>query len=151
MRTTICSKRDAFQVVKESLINWANNYRQECNFVVESPRREFYMKQTSMSDFENSLRKRTTKREEFLRAMDAFIPWAVWISLIEPYYPAGKRGRKPRGIEIMLRMYLLQCWFNLSDEGVEEAIYDSHAFRMFMGINFFDEQVPDATACCSGP
>ena len=64
------------------------------------------MKQTSMSDFENSLHKRTTKREEFLRAMDAFIPWAVWISLIEPYYPAGKRERKPRGIEIMLRMYL---------------------------------------------
>lgn len=103
------------------------------------------MKQTTLTDFEYGLRKKTTKREEFLRAMDAFIPWAVWISLIEPYYPDGKRGRKPRGIEIMLRMYLLQCWFNLSDEGIEEAIYDSYAFRMFMGINFFDEQVPDAT------
>lgn len=59
------------------------------------------MKQTSMTDFEYGLRKRTTKREEFLCAVDAFIPWAVWISLIEPYYPAGKRGRKPHGIEIM--------------------------------------------------
>lgn len=49
------------------------------------------------------------------------------------------------GIEKMLRMYLLQCWFNLSDEGVEEAIYDSYAFRKFMGINFAEEQVPDAT------
>lgn len=77
--------------------------------------------------------------------MDAFIPWAVWISLIEPHYPAGNRGRKPRGIEIMLRMYLLQCWFNFSDEGIEEAIYGSPAFRMFMGTTFFDEQVPDAT------
>lgn len=60
------------------------------------------MKQITMTDFEYSLRKRMTKREEFLRAMDAFIPWTVWISLIEPYYPDGKRGRKPRGIEIML-------------------------------------------------
>jgi len=45
----------------------------------------------------------------------------------------------------MLRMYLLQIWFNLTDEGVEDAIYDSYAMRKFMGINFMDEQVPDAT------
>ena len=45
----------------------------------------------------------------------------------------------------MLRMYLLQVWFNLSDEGIEDAIYDSYAFRKFMGIDFNEEQVPDAT------
>ena len=45
----------------------------------------------------------------------------------------------------MLRMYLLQIWFNLSDEGVEDAIYDSYAFRKFMNIDFMEEQVPDAT------
>ena len=42
-------------------------------------------------------------------------------------------------------MYLLQCWFSLSDEGVEDAIYDSYAMRKFMGINFFEQDVPDAT------
>lgn len=42
-------------------------------------------------------------------------------------------------------MYLLQCWFNLSDEGVEDAIYDSYAVRKFMGINFFEQDIPDAT------
>ena len=45
----------------------------------------------------------------------------------------------------MLRMYLLQIWFNLSDEGLEDAIYDSYAMRNFVGINFLEEQVPDAT------
>ena len=45
----------------------------------------------------------------------------------------------------MLRMYLLQCWFSLSDEGVEDAIYDSYDIRRFMGINFFEQDVPDAT------
>ena len=45
----------------------------------------------------------------------------------------------------MLRMYLLQCWFSLSDEGAEDAIYDSYAMRKFMGINFFEQDVPDAT------
>ena len=42
-------------------------------------------------------------------------------------------------------MYLLQVWFNLSDEGVEDAIYDSYAMRKFVGIDFMTEDAPDAT------
>ena len=103
------------------------------------------MKQQTFSDYEYSNRKRKTKREEFLEIMDEIIPWDEWISLIIPYYPSGKRGRPPIGIEIMLRMYLLQVWFNLSDEGTEDAIYDSYAMRKFVGINFLEEDVPDAT------
>ncbi len=103
------------------------------------------MNQSSFSDIEYSLRKRTTKREAFLKGMDEFIPWEEWVAYIEPYYPKGERGRPPMGIEKMLRMYLLQCWFNLSDEGIEDAIYDSYALRWFMKINFIDEQAPDAT------
>ena len=68
-----------------------------------------------------------------------------WVSLIVPHYPAGKRGRPPIEIEIILRMYLLQCWFNLPDEGVEDAICDSYAMRKFMGINLFEQDVSDAT------
>ena len=103
------------------------------------------MNQLNFSDVEYSLRKRTSKREEFLRVMDDIIPWEEWVAYIKPYYPSGQRGRPPMGIEKMLRMYLLQCWFTLSDEGIEEAIYDSYAFRSFMKINFVTEQVPDAT------
>ena len=103
------------------------------------------MKQQTISDLEYSARKRRTKREDFLDIMEEVIPWEEWISYIKPYYYKGKRGRPPKGIEKMLKMYLLQNWFSLSDEGVEEAIYDSYAMRKFMGINFFEEQVPDAT------
>ena len=49
------------------------------------------------------------------------------------------------GMEKMLWMYLLQVWFNLYDEGVEDVFYDSYAFRRFMGVDFVEEQVPDAT------
>jgi IS5 family transposase len=101
--------------------------------------------QISFADVEYANRRRTTKKELFLNAMDDIIPWEHWVSIIEPYYPSGKRGRPPVGIETMLRMYLLQCWFSLSDEGIEDAIYDSYAFRSFLKINFNDEQVPDAT------
>lgn len=103
------------------------------------------MHQSSFSDVEYSMRKRVTKREEFLKIMDDIIPWEEWVAYIEPHYPKGERGRPPLGIEKMLRMYLLQCWFTLSDEGVEDAIYDSYALRSFMKIDFLKEQVPDAT------
>lgn len=103
------------------------------------------MKQQTFSDIEYSNRKRKTKREEFLEAMDEIIPWPHWTEMIRPYYPSGKRGRPPKNIELMLRMYLMQNWFNLSDDGIEDAIYDSYAMRTFMHIDFLVEQVPDAT------
>ena len=101
--------------------------------------------QCSFTDLEYSNRKRITKREKFLNMMDEIIPWSECIELIRPYYPSGERGRPPRGIEIMLRMYLVQVWFNLSDEMVEDSVYDSYAIRNFLGVNFHDEQAPDAT------
>ena len=101
--------------------------------------------QPSFTHIEYGNRRRISRRERFLETMDATIPWQVWVGLIEPFYFDGKKGRKPKPIETMLRMYLLQVWFSLSDEGVEEAIYDSYAMRRFMGLDFAVEQVPDAT------
>ena len=104
--------------------------------------------QPSFTDIEYGYRRRVSRREQFLETMDATLPWTVWVGVIEPHYYAdrpGKRGRKAKPIETMLRMYLLQVWFSLSDEGVEEAIYDSYAMRRFMGLDFTVEQVPDAT------
>ena len=106
------------------------------------------MKQETFTDIEYSFRKKKTKREEFLEIMDEIIPWAEWVGVIEPYYPKGKRGRPPMGIEKMLRMYLLQIWFNLSDPATEDAIYDSNAMRKFTGIDFMTEAVPDETTLC---
>ena len=45
----------------------------------------------------------------------------------------------------MLRMYPMQNWFNLSDAGIEDAIYDGYAMCCFMYLDFLTEQVPDAT------
>lgn len=105
-------------------------------------------KQQTFTDMEYSCRKKKTRREEFLEIMDEIIPWEEWVGIIEPYYPSGKRGRPPMGIERMLRMYLLQVWFNLSDPATEDAIYDSYAMRKFTGIDFMTENVPDETTLC---
>lgn len=105
-------------------------------------------KQQTFTDIEYSCRKKKTRREEFLETMDEIIPWDEWVGIIAPYYPHGKRGRPPMGIERMLRMYLLQIWFNLSDSATEDAIYDSYAMRKFTGIDFMTENVPDETTLC---
>ena len=106
------------------------------------------VEQPSFTDIEFGNRRRVSRREQFLETMDATIPWSTWVGLIEPYYYTdrpGKTGRKAKPIATMLRMYLLQVWFSLSDEGVEDAIYDSYAMRRFLGLDFALEQVPDAT------
>ena len=101
--------------------------------------------QPSFSDVEYAQRRRVPKREEFLKQMDAVVPWAEWVKVIEPHYYTNKRGCRAVPLETMLRMYLLQVWFHLSDEGVEDQINDSFAMRQFMRLDFGTQQVPDAT------
>lgn len=57
-------------------------------------------------------------------------------------------GRRPIGIERMLRIYFLQHWFNLSDPAAEEVLYDSRAMRQFVGIDLGEEPAPDETTIC---
>lgn len=103
------------------------------------------MGQLSFTEAEYSRRKRRTKKEDFLDSMDEIIPWKEWIALIEPCYYNNRRGRRAKDIETMLRMYLLQNWYRLSDEAVEDAIYDSYAMKKFLKLDFNKETVPDAT------
>jgi IS5 family transposase len=84
-----------------------------------------------------------TRRERFLAEMDAIIPWAPLLELIEPHYPKAGNGRPPLGLEKMLRIYFLQIWFNLSDPGAEEALYDSESMRRFARIELSVDKVPD--------
>lgn len=84
-----------------------------------------------------------TRRERFLAEMDAIIPWEQLLTLIEPHYPKAGNGRPPLGLEKMLRIYFLQIWFNLSDPGAEEALYDSESMRRFAKIELAVDKVPD--------
>ena len=106
------------------------------------------MKQISFADAEFAAKKRVTRRERFLGEMEQVVPWAALLAVLAPHdFPGaeGRRGRPPIGLERMLRMYFLQQWFGLSDEGLEDAIYDSQALRGFLGLDLGREAVPDAT------
>src|ERR1700716_4715807 len=69
-------------------------------------------------------KKKRTKRDVFLAEMAAVVPWAGWEALMEPHYPKAspKGGRRPFPVGVMLRIYCLQQWYNLSDLGAEEAL-----------------------------
>src|SRR6476661_5637213 len=88
---------------------------------------------------------KVTRRERFLAEMDAVIPWARLMAVIEPHYPKAGAGRQPLGLEKMLRIYFLQIWFDLSDPQAEDAIYDSESMRRFAGVELSDDAVPDET------
>ena len=102
--------------------------------------------QASFSDLEYAAKKKVTRRDRFLGEINTVTPWAALVAEIEPFYPKGEgRGRPPVGVERMLRMYIAQQCFGLSDEGIEDAIYDSQAIRSFVGIDLSRESAPDAT------
>jgi transposase, IS5 family len=104
------------------------------------------MKQRSLASqsvFEKYGRK--SRRELFLDEMERIVPWAELLALVEPHYAKAGKGRHPVGLSIMLRIYFVQQWFNLSDPGVEEALYESPVLQRFVGVDLGVAPVPDET------
>ena len=88
---------------------------------------------------------RVSRREQFLKTMEAVVPWSELEALIEPHYPKAGKGRHPVALGTMLRIYFLQHWFNLSDPGAEDALYESPVLRGFAGVDLGRMAVPDET------
>ena len=102
--------------------------------------------QKSFADLEYAAKRKTTRRERFLAELERITPWSELLAALTPFYPKGEgRGRPPIGLERMLRMYIVQQSLGLSDEGIEDALYDSQAIRRFVGIDLSRESAPDAT------
>ena len=97
----------------------------------------------SQAGFERYGRK--TRREQFLEEMEQVVPWPELEELVRPHYPKGENGRPPVGLSIMLRIYFLQQWFNLSDPGAEDALYESLVLRRFAGVDLGRAPAPDET------
>ena len=104
-------------------------------------------KQPALPGLRDAMKKKVTRREEFLAEMDAVVPWTRLLALIAPHYRkvGPKGGRPPMQIETMLRVYFLQNWYALSDPMAEETLYDSEAMRRFAGIELGDDRIPDET------
>ena len=102
--------------------------------------------QPSFADLELASKKKTTRRERFLKEMQQVVPWSRLLGVLRPqYYREGRRGQRPKALEMMLRVCLMQNWFGLSDPGMEDALYEVASMRRFAGLNLDDDAIPDET------
>ena len=99
-------------------------------------------KQPAFPGLRNSMKKKQTRREQFLAEMDAVVPWVRLLALITPHYQkaGAKGGLPPMPLETMLQVYFLQNWYALSDPMAEETLYDSEAMSRFAGIELGDDR-----------
>ena len=104
------------------------------------------MKQRTFASLSYEHKKKRTRREVFLSEMDAVVPWFRILSVIQPFYVEHPHGRKRLPLERMVRIYFMQQWFNLSDPGTEDALYDIESMRRFAGIELGEESIPDETS-----
>mgnify|MGYP001103319647 CR=1 FL=1 len=99
-------------------------------------------KQISLSALSDELSRVRTKKKGFLAQMERIIPWTEWHAQIKSCYCKGERGNKPYPLEVMLRLYMVQNLYNLSDEATVAEAIDSRAFSEFCGVDS-SNQVPD--------
>ena len=99
-------------------------------------------KQMSLSGLSDELAAVRSKKKEFLEQIERIVPWGEWEAIMQPCYYKGERGNKPYELELMLRLYLLQNLYTLSDEATVAEAIDSRAFSDFCGVES-SNQVPD--------
>ena len=99
-------------------------------------------RQMTLAEINDEFGAARTNKKEFLEKMDRIIPWSKFIKIIQPHYHEGKRGNRPYKLELMLRIFMLQNFYDLADMKVMNEILDSRAFSAFCCISKPDE-VPD--------
>ena len=103
------------------------------------------MKQLSLAATDFVKKPKQTRREKFLIEMEAVVPWARLLAVIEPVYPKAGNGRRPYELPVMLRIHFMQQWFNYSDAAMEEALHDIPLLRRFAGLDAGTDTLPDET------
>ncbi|HZR02438.1 MAG TPA: transposase [Burkholderiales bacterium] len=100
------------------------------------------MSHISFGDEECCGERKKTRREAFLNHMEQAVPWHSLLMLIEPFCLVAGRDRPPYPLATMLRVYMMQEWFVLSDLGTEDALYDSASIRQFARLTLA-KPIPD--------
>ena len=99
-------------------------------------------KQLSLSLVDDELKSAKTNKKEFLEKIDSIMPWEKFEELVRPCYYKGERGNKPYDLSLMIRVYILQNLYNLSDAATRNEIIDSRAFSVFCDVES-SNQIPD--------
>jgi IS5 family transposase len=100
-------------------------------------------KQPTLADTICDLRSRKIKRT-FFSQINTLIDWDNIEKLIDADYSRGKSavGKPSYSGLLLFKMCLLQSWYGLSGDEVEDRLNDSISFNYFCGMNI-DEVAPD--------
>ena len=99
--------------------------------------------QATFAELEYDAKKRKTRREKFLERMEGLVPWRALEDVIRPHYPKAGRGRRPYPLSSMLRVHCVQLFYNMSDPGMEDMLYEVESVRRFAGLRM--DALPDET------
>ena len=93
-----------------------------------------------------------TQSKNALEILDQSIDWEELVKPIDQvlseYRSKEPAGRPPYPTETIVKCFLLQNMYNLSDPRLEEEIADRRSFQMFLHINNGDS-IPDETTICT--
>jgi IS5 family transposase len=89
------------------------------------------------------------KAKTFLDEVERIVDWVPIEKLLKKKLrrnqdAVGNPAYPPLG---MFKVLLLQRWYNLSDQGMDDALADRISFRRFAGFSF-DYDTPDSTTIC---
>ncbi len=101
----------------------------------------------------NSFRKHVKTQSK--QALDIINARVDWKRLLEPLDAAIARdgkskssaGRPRHDLLVIVKCFLLQSMYNLSDPRLEEEIADRRSFQIFLGLSSHDA-IPDETTIC---
>ena len=108
------------------------------------------MGQATFAELYYDGKKRATRLERFLERLDRLVPWQQLEERIAPHYPTPGRGRQPYPLSVMLRVHVVQLVENLSDPGMEDALYENLSVQRFVGLRLSDA-IPDETTILNFP
>lgn len=88
---------------------------------------------------------RLTQRQRYFKRLNELCPFDAIEKLVRPhYFLSGQRGRQPYPLATMIRVYILQISYNLSDPATEDLLSENWVAREFVGLDW-GAPTPDET------
>ena len=88
-----------------------------------------------------------TQSKQALEIIDWLVDWKALMKPLEQSVIRFERGRKPMSLLVMVKCFILQQIYSLSDPRLEEEIADRRSFQLFLGLSSGDA-IPDETTIC---
>lgn len=101
------------------------------------------MRKVSVASQVYGSEKKGRRREKFLEEMGEVIPRGELLEIIRRYYPKARKGWRPVLLDRMLWIYSIQQRYRLSDQAMENWLYNIESVWQTAGIDLEIDVIPD--------